>query len=73
MRVQALKIIVHELLVLHFQIPPKLQKLTGEQGRKNKRENPQKTPRSRSSKFPSLRKNNLIGGAVDLDLLSLFP
>jgi hypothetical protein len=39
--------------------------------RKNKGRNPQRTPRSRSNRFPSHR-GERIGGKVDLDLLSLF-
>jgi hypothetical protein len=40
---------------------------------KKNKENPRRTPRSRSTMFPSLREEILIGGKVDLDLLSLFP
>jgi hypothetical protein len=40
--------------------------------RKNKGRNPQRTPRSRSNRFPSHR-GDMIGGNIDLDLLSLFP
>jgi hypothetical protein len=38
---------------------------------KNKRGNPQRTPRSRSIGSPNLEEK-VIGGNVDLDLLSLF-
>jgi hypothetical protein len=40
-------------------------------GKKNKG-NPQRTPRSRSNRFPHLEEI-LIGGKIDLDLLSLSP
>jgi hypothetical protein len=40
--------------------------------RKNKGGESQRTPRSRSKRFPHLEQI-LIGGNVDLDLLSLFP
>jgi hypothetical protein len=40
--------------------------------RKNKGGNPQRTPRSRSKGSPHLEEK-VIGGNVDLDLLSLFP
>jgi hypothetical protein len=39
---------------------------------KKNKGNPQRTPRSRSNRFPSLR-GEVIGGNVDLDLLSCFP
>jgi hypothetical protein len=40
--------------------------------RKNKGGNPQRTPRSRSKGSPHLEKK-VIGGKVDINLLSLFP
>jgi hypothetical protein len=40
--------------------------------RKNKGGNPQRTPRSRSKGSPHLEEK-VIGGNIDLDLLSLFP
>jgi hypothetical protein len=40
--------------------------------RKNKGRNPQRTARSRSKGSPHLEEK-VIGGNVDLDLLSLFP
>jgi hypothetical protein len=39
---------------------------------KKNKGNPQRTPRSRSNRFPHLEEK-VIGGNVDLDLLSLFP
>ena len=44
----------------------------GGEERKNKEENHTRSLRSRSIRFPSLR-GEMIGGIVDLDLLSLFP
>jgi hypothetical protein len=40
--------------------------------RKNKGGNPQRTPGSRSKGSPHLEEK-VIGGNIDLDLLSLFP